>query len=250
MLLTGCKPPPDAPQELDALVGYLYENAAADDPAALEAGVTNTSLWLDAHLAETIEGYTVDNLSQEAVDALDDGPRDLSGLVGAAVGHESPHAAEEVGITAASVEQDVWYPEAYSAYAREYHTDPDCFFARTCESMEYETHATSSYAMGLTVDTNAYVQFRWVETEAGTALVQRSWLHSPAVVNLDWLDVEEQFYLWVFLPRASGSRSIQATWIVAEISGGSVPEGLALSLVVDSMAKAADTLDGFIAGRE
>jgi hypothetical protein len=81
-------------------------------------------------------------------------------------------------------------------------------------------------------------------------MVERAWLHTPAEVNLDWIEVKEQFYLWAFVPTESGSRSIQATWVVAEIADGDVPEGVALDLVIDSMAKTALTLEEFVAAQE
>lgn len=245
----ACKAPPDAPQELDELVGYLYEHAGDEDTEALAAGVGNLSGWLQGRIDETVEGYSVNNLTDEAVDSLEDGHRDLSGLAGAAVGHASPFPYDVVGTTAAMIAPDVLYPDTYEDYVREYRTDPACFPAQVCGFMEFETESTSRYALGLEVSTNSIVQFRWIDTPAGRALVERTWLHSPAEVNLDFLDVKEQFYLWVFLPDVeggSGSVSLQATWIVAQISGGEVPEGLALQLVVDSMSNSAATLDEYI----
>ena len=83
----------------------------------------------------------------------------------------------------------------------------------------------------------------------GRALVQRSWLHGPGEVNVDWLTVDQEYYLWVFLPTADGGhRNVQATWIVSTLSGSSVPENAALQLVIGSMAKTADTLDEFLGG--
>ena len=243
----GCRPPPDAPEELDELVGYLYENVAADDPAPLEAGSVNLSAWLESRLEETVEGYSVDNLTEAAIASLEDGDRDLTGLAGAAVGHDSPFPLSRVGPVVATIEPDELFPDTYTSYEREFLTDPECFAAQTCDFLEFETNSVSKYALGLEVTTNSMVQFRWVETELGTALVQRSWLHTPAEVSLDWLSVKEQFYLWAFVPTSGGHRSIQATWVVAEIGDAEVPEGLALQLVIDSMAGTAHTLDEFMA---
>ena len=110
-----------------------------------------------------------------------------------------------------------------------------------------ETQSTSSYALGLTVDIDSLVQFRWVDTALGRVLVERSWMHTPATVSLDILDVKQQFYLWMFLPTSTGSISVQATWIVATLSSAAVPEDVALNLVINSMSATADALDAFVA---
>jgi len=246
VLLVGCKHPPDAPEELDQLVGYLYEHVADEDPAPLEVGTDNMKAWLDQGLEQTLEGYTVNNLSQEAVDALDDGTRDLDGLVGAAVGHDSTFSVDELGRTIILTPPTTIYPDTYTKYDRDFHGDSDCFAVGDCDFLEMETHSTSNYALGLTVDINSLVQFRWVDTDLGRVLIQRSWMHTPATVSLDILDVKQQFYLWMFLPTETGSLSVQATWMVATISDGSVPEDLALNLVIDSMSNTAQTLDDFV----
>lgn len=248
--LVACKRPPEAPQALDDLVGYLYAHHQDEEPDAMEAGTLNLSVWLDANIDETMEGYTVNNLSQEAVDALDDGERDLSGLNGAAVGHISTFRADDVGVVVATTEPTEVYPDTYTEYTREFKTDPACFVNAECEFLEFDAHSTTDWPLGLSVTTDTDVQFRWVETDLGLALIQRSWLHEAGEVNVDWLTVDQEYYLWAFLPTADGGhRNVQATWIVATLSGSSVPENAALQLVIGSMSKTAETLDEFLETR-
>lgn len=246
LLATGCKAPPDAPQELDELVGYMFANVANEDTAPLEAGSENLALWLDARLEDTLEGFTVNELTADGIESLEDGERSIEGVAGAAVGHESPFTVEELGITQIFSNPTDVYPDTYEDYERDYHTDEDCFRSGECDWLEFDTHATQKFALGLTVQTNSRVQFRWVESELGAGLVQRSWLHTPADVSLDFLKLHEQFYMWAFIPTENGSRSVQATWVVAELAGAPVPEAAALQMVVDSMRTTAETLDIFI----
>lgn len=241
--LVGCKRPPEAPQELDELVGYLFEHVATEDPAYLEVGAANLSAWLDSHLEETVAGYQVNNLSNDGVAALGEGEKDLDALAGAAVGAESAHSVEDLGVAITVDDPTEMYPDTYVSFDRVYAGDPDCFVAGDCASLAAETHGDMAYALGLQVQTHSMVQWRWVDTDAGRAMIQRTWLREPATVSLDFLSVEQQYYVWMFLPVDGGSRSIQATWVVATLTGSAVPEGVALDLVIDSMAKGAEDLD-------
>ncbi len=248
LLLVACKPPPDAPQELDELVGYLYAHMPDADPAPLEVGADNLDDWVVDRLAETLEGYAVNDLEQTTVDALDDTERELDELAGAAVGHESAHAVQ--ALIDATLRDDPLEidPGTYVTYEQEVLGNTvDCFLEGDCDTLETEVWTEQNLA-GITVDTNSLVQYRWVETPDGRALIQRNWLRSAASVSVDWLEVEQQYYLWVALPEDGGSRTMQVTWVVARFAGDEAPEG-ALNLVIDSMVKKADTLDAWVAAQ-
>lgn len=244
--VTGCKRPPEAPSELDELVGYLFEHVATEDPAYLEVGATNLDAWLDLRLEETVAGYQVNKLDAEGVTALGEGEQDLTDLAGAAVGAESVHGVEDLGVAIAVDDPTLMYPGTYLSFDREYDGDPDCFVSEECAFLAAETHGEMVYALGLQVETHSMVEWRWVETDFGRALVQRTWLREPATISLDFLSVEQQYYVWMFLPTDTGSRSIQATWVVATLTGSAVPEGVALDLVIGSMSKGAEDLDVWI----
>ena len=93
--LAACGPP-QAPVELDEIMSYLFEHHQARTTAALRQGTENLDAWLVDHQDETWDGFQVSPLSQEAVNALDGGERDLSNLVGVAVGYDIPYSVREV----------------------------------------------------------------------------------------------------------------------------------------------------------
>lgn len=248
LALLGCKPPPDAPEELDALVGYLFQHTDDEEDEPLVVGAGNLDAWLTARLEETLEGYAVDQLSEAAVEELGLGEPDLGGLAGAAVGHDGPYGVEELGAAVARADPLEIYVDNYTGYDRTYAGDPDCFAAGDCLWLEADSVATASFALGLEVVSRSHLQYRWVDTESGRIFVQRSWMTAPAEVSVDWLRVDQQFFLWVIIPDQEGSRSIQATWILATITGAEVPESVALNLVVEQMQTFASDLDAYVGG--
>ena len=63
--------PPEAPETLDDLSSFLFEHVWDEDEAYLEVGIANLSTWLETNFEATHEGYSVQNLSQEAVESLE-----------------------------------------------------------------------------------------------------------------------------------------------------------------------------------
>lgn len=249
--LSGCRHLPEAPQELDELCGYLFEHAN-DEPEDLtiEAGAINLDAWLDDSMAATSGGYSVNSLSDDAVDSLDDGERTLDGVKGAAVGYTSTNDVETLMRTLVEVSPADLYPEEYVEFRRIWNGDPDCFAAGDCDHLEAESFSTLSLPMGIEADVDSMVQYRWVDTvDLGRVAIQRTWMRVPPTIRgLDGLSVDQQYYVWMFIPNNEdgGSRSIQATWMVATLAGF-YPEQFVLDTVVTSMQGNSTGLDDWIA---
>ncbi len=246
VLSPACKAPPEAPQELDELCGFIFEHFTDEDPAELAAGLGNLDTWLNANLEETLEGYEVTELSRDSVDALDENSRDLDGMVGAAVGTEGSFDPAEIAEVLVLVDPVELSPGMYEVYDRTFLTDQNCFVKAKCETLEVFNYMESTYPLGLDVTTETNGQYRWVDMETGTAMLQRTWMDSPAEVSVDWLSVQDQFYLNVVMPSESGSVRLQATWIVAQVINAEIPDGIALTLVIASMQDVYEDVDAYL----
>jgi len=256
VLATGCKKPPEAPATLDDLCGYLYAHHADEDPEALEVGVANLDAWLDQNLEATKDGYTITNLSQETVDAIGDGrTHDLEDLVGAAVGTDGPYAPAEIANTLILVQPTDLSPGMYESYDRTYLPEGEegeqlaqCFVDQDCEAMEVDNAMTSTYAGFLTMSTTTHGEYRWVETEDGKAMIQRTWITAPVVLDPALAEVDDQFFINIVIPQADGAVRLTATWIVARIVGADIPESWALNMVIDEMQSIYADVDAWLAG--
>ena len=242
----ACKPPPDAPKDLDELCGYLYSHHDDEDLDAMEAGLANLLAWLDVNWEEATEGYVVTELTQATVNDLDGQERSVEGILGLAMAHRSSHPVYESAYAFAGTDQDVVFPELYDEYDREYLSDADCFLDQECERLEALEEMVTSYIGGITSTSNAHSQYLWAELDEGDAMVMRNWFVAPPEVNFDWITIEEQYYLNLFLPRGNGSYRLQAMWLVFEQDN--VPEDMALSMATSDMTDNFEQLDAYLDG--
>lgn len=243
----GCKRPPEAPNELNKLTGYLFVHAADDDHAKLEAGFANLNAWMAKRLEETADGYTVNNLSQEEVNTLDACERDISGLIGAAVGTTSDYEVQNfVSTIVTGPTMEVY--DNYLKYRREpLVNDAKCFASMECTQFYYDSFATKKFPLGIEARSTSRVQHQWVETDDGTAHIYRSWLMMPVRATPDWVDVQQQFYLSAMMPWKNGqSVRLQAIWAVTEFANAPVPESMALQIAIDEMQSDAEVLEAWM----
>lgn len=249
--LLGCAPPAEAPEELDELTAFLFEHFLDEDPALLEEGVANLDTWLIDGMDETREGYSVNNLTQDAIDALPNVHAQIDGnLAGAAVGYPSIHSPQKLITTTITTPSTELYPDSYTGFEREYLTDPDCFIADECEQLATTIDNEIDYTL-IQVDVMSKVEYRRVAFERGDVIIERTWLIREPVISADWIELDAQFFLWALLPDEDGNaRSLQATWFVYTFVGSDVDEDFAVGLVIDSMAGAAEDLDQWIVDEE
>lgn len=246
LLLLACTPAPDAPEELDALVGYMFAHAMDEDDTSLAAGGENLVAWMDTRLPETLAGYRVDNLDPEALAALDDRERGADGLIGAAVGHESPHTPWTLAASVALTSPLERNPERSLAYRRENEVGLDCFVAETCDRMTFDAYSTTALPLGIEVSSHVVQRMRWFTLpDGGRAYIQANFMVEPAEVSVGWLQVVAQYYAWVSVPHEAGSRNMIATWADTRLTGESVPESLGVDLAIGTMQDDADTLDAW-----
>jgi hypothetical protein len=235
-IVVGCRAPPPAPEELDELCAYLFAHAADDDARELEAGLVNLDTWMLANLEETLEGYSVTNLSDAAVEVLDDRNHNTEEMLGAAVGTTSQAYTPYAYAIALTVEDPVEViPGAHEDYERTFLTDEECWADLECEMLETENHLYDNYPIIGDVDSENYSMFRWVELDKGLAMVQHSWLTRPSDVEWDSFELNDQYYINVLLPMDGGTLTLQSMWVDATLNDSSVPEAMALNLVVDQM---------------
>ncbi len=237
----ACKPPPDAPTQLDDLCTYLFSHHSDEDSANMEAGVNNLITWLDKNLEMTLEGYSVSGLDSTTTGALDGQERSVLGIFGVAVGTESAFPLADAVYAMVAVDQEEIHGDYYSDYQRDYLSDPACFLAQSCPRLEATEEYEAHFTLGITSRNYTHNQYLWVDTYGGLAMAHRAWLVEPPEVDFYWLQVEQQYYLDVFVPAAGGHRRLQVTWMVN--NQDAVPQDLVMNLVIDGMIDHSDNME-------
>jgi hypothetical protein len=244
-LLLACSNP-EAPQELDELVGFFFTHAMDEDEDYLQVGGANIAAWMDARLDETLDGYSVKTLDQATLDGLDGTARPADDLLGAAVGHESPHTPWELAAAVAVAYPTERNPDRAVSYERSNESDRGCFLRESCDRYVFDFTGVTALPLGIEVESSFRQQMRWFTMpDGGKAFVEANWMHEPARINVDWLEVRAQYYAWVSVPHEGGSRNMYATWADTRFVGDSVPETLGVDLAIGTMQDDAAALDAW-----
>jgi hypothetical protein len=246
LLAVGCRKVPPAPEELDELCGYLFAHFDDEHPEALEQGMENLDVWLLDNLEETLAGYSVTDLSEETINALDDRARNPDEMIGAAVGTQSINDTYTLGVTQLMADQEQVFPDSHNEYIRDYITEPDCFVDKKCDFAEVANQIDDTYPVIGSVISKNHGQYRWVETSKGLAWIQRTWFEIPAEVAADWASIEDQYYLNVVLPQEGSTLALQSMWVEAYFSSLPIPEDAATNLLISQMQSVYESLDDYI----
>ena len=162
-------------------MSYLFEHHQERSTAALRQGTENLDAWLLNNQDETWEGFEVSPLSNEQVAALDGTERDLTNLIGVAVGYDIPYPVREVMEVILFAEPIEFNQGDIIEYERTVvENTEECFAERSCESLSYITEALGNYPLGLEVRSKTMNQYRWVDTDMGEVIIQRTWMMEPA----------------------------------------------------------------------
>ncbi len=204
----GCQSPPEAPSDLESLLGFLFQHMDDEDPAALAEGLENLHEWFqdDDQLQRAREGFLINNLPAESLEGLDDRQRSPSGLEGIAVAAKSPFCAKALAglLTWQDFGQLL---DNFDLYERTFTSDPTCFGPRECLAVEADSHTKSAWAGIVDMESRYSIQYRWVETSVGWMMLQRFWLKDP--VNGDQFEVKMKANYYIGVIMADGGRSAQ-----------------------------------------
>jgi len=224
----------------------LFGHVWTDDPDHLDIGLENLRIWLEDNLEETEEGFEVNTLDQEQVDALDNCKRDASGLLGAAVATRSDYAVEDMVRTNIDVPARDVYDRVVYQTRKDFTPDKDCFLDQECERLQYRSLSESILPLGINVKSKNGVQHRWIETDHGTANVYRTWLQKPAIISWDSMHIDTQFYLSAALPWDNGTIRLQATWAATSSEALPVTESMALNLTINTMRENDEAVTAYL----
>lgn len=246
ILLLSCRSIPDAPMELDQLGSYLFENFEREDSAYMELGVENLRHWIQGNRESINEGYRIDNITEQAVVELEiSSSVDLENLIGAAVGTDVAHPLSNVITVVLESDPMEISPDAYGYFDTQWTGDVDCFLSKDCSLLEYESSLQNLFPLGIEMSSKVQGQYLWVSNPEGDFVIQRRWM-LEGESNQDWLNVEQDYGLAVYMPTEQGTLCIDVEWVVTYLGDSPFPEDFALGMAIDSMQAGRKTLEEYI----
>ena len=238
--------PPDAPETLDKLGSYLFEEFEHPDSRYLVEGVRNLHEWVEENREEVQEGYRIENLSLNAVQNLNLGQdANLDGLIGAAVATDIKFTVEEMITLALGTEPMEIDPDAYGYFDRDWEEDLACFLSQECLSISYYCELQNNLPLGIVTQAKTRGTYKWVFVDDLAFIAQRRWLLEPAISNQDWLEVDQEYALSIYMPTESGMRFMDIDWVITRLGDIPVPEDFALGLAISAMSKSRKNLEAY-----
>ncbi len=225
-LAIGCTPPPDAPADLENLSEYIFAHMGDEDTAELEAGLINLRTWLETgtNLESTQEGYTVNDLKDESVNALDDVERSIrDSLYGAALAHKYDHSMKELKQTMFVDDWSAVSEGTYDCYERIYEdsSQPACIVDGSCDQLSYVTDSVSSWAGAVDVTSISLGEVREITIDGESMILQRTWLEGPSETSGilgDQVELYAQYFVNIMIPGSeSGILRTTATWMDVQV---------------------------------
>ena len=213
LALAACKPPPEAPTELDELSAYLFRNWESEEEGVLEAGMGNLRTFfdgMDLDLGYNDRTYALDPLTEEDVAGITrpegSDPADTLpvGLVAGSAFTPTEHT--EVIILADQTPVEPNSPDQYERIFLD-PENPSCFPDRGCPILRTNNDIIKDNWL-MTIPYEMIKDFRWVElTEVGSGdwgILARTWMEEEGVGEEGENTINQSYSIDVFLP-ASGS---------------------------------------------
>ncbi len=222
LLLLACSDPVEAPEDLEELTIFLYEEWDNEEPEYLELALVN----LLEH-AETVDfearwderSWDIGPLDPAELEGKVEHGRDVSVAEGVGVMHQSTFPLEDFLALQFLEDQTPVEPTSPDHYVRTVTEGADCFGERTCDVLRTDNDITrSTFIYDVTYDLPK--EFRWValDEEERQAFCARSWMPNSAQDG-DKITLWQGYSADVWVPRDGGTLRYQVSWQETEMPG-------------------------------
>ncbi len=224
--LWACKPPPEAPQELEELSRYLYREWGAEDLRVQADGLRELAALLDE--VPLVDGALLDrswslpDLEPDDVAPIDRPDRDLSAAPGVAVATRSVWPVADHARQQTEADQTPFEPTAKDHYDRSFvdPADPACFVDGGCAVMVTSNEATrKNLVIPNGVTFLLHKTFRWVDMNEGVedepprmAFLSRSWFSESWSSENGKTTLFQSYSVDVWIPDGDGTVRYQTLW--------------------------------------
>jgi len=245
LLFSGCVVV-DAPETIEELVVFGFQNHTEGEQwrEAFAEGLFPLvdDIWVDLN----DEGYKVDNLNSDHLEAVGVENANTETIIGALGAAEYTHGIDDV----------LWaitYPDKSEVFENfvEYDVveqgDRDCFLARECESYTQHIDQTVEVLLVQTARTVMFKDHRWVEIDGmDPFVIGRTLVPDPVELGNPIIDVHQQYDIFLIFPRDGAAARIETVWIDATFGDVELPDYFLVDQAVNGMGNQAERIDELI----
>ncbi|MCO4747062.1 MAG: hypothetical protein KC912_19860 [Proteobacteria bacterium] len=235
----------DAPENLEEILVFGFEHFD-DGDEQLSVMFEELVPLVDAQGDALAEGYRIDSLDPEHLEAVGVEAPDVENVLGAAGQADYVHGLDDVlyGVT---LPNKADHYDNYESYEVTEDTDLDCFLAGDCA--DYTMAVTQTVKVPILGSSTQQVDqvYRRVTTPDGDEFVISRVL-SPDGVDFSGtlVEIDQQFQLFVMYPEGDGLRRVEAFWVEARVIGLDVPDSMAVNNFAGSVDDQAARVDEFL----
>ncbi len=238
LLLAGCVV--DAPETIEELVVFGFEHFD-DRPAYLEATVEGLLPLLPPVAEELEDGYRVDLLGGEHLEAAGVEEAATEGIVGALGSAHYCHDLAPVLELITDEHKDEIF-ESVMEYEVTSGSDRSCFLAGDCDRLDQEIDEVADASL-LGTSTRSYsASFRWIELDDARVVVSRTLAPEPVQLTTDFLSVYQQYAFVVLYQDGENARRLETFWVDADLGELDVPDLFAVQQTVRAMRTQAERI--------
>jgi len=217
VMAIGCKPPPEAPTELDDLSAYLFRNWETEEEGVLEVGMYNLQQHLsgiDLDVGFNDRSYQLTVLADSDIDDAVTTPdgADPADCLGVGVVAGSLFDPDQQTLAIIQADQTAIEPNSPGQYDRIFldPTDPSCFPDRSCTVLRTNNDLRKENAL-MDIPYEMIKDFRWVELsvdgEPGSGswgILARTWVPERGVGEGGNNTIEQSYSIDVVVPAVNG----------------------------------------------
>jgi hypothetical protein len=255
LALVGCKPPIEAPADLDELAAYMYANFGNEGTDELAAASLNLETILaGVELEGNLDGrsWSLTALSEADMGGISPTPEaEVDAQVPVAVAGMYQGSLEQAVELILDPNQVCIGGDGYVYYERRFDAGDDCFDGAGCELLEV-TNVARYESLLADVWLKEQMESRWVELEDGrSAVVEIGWMEQRFTSDSGNATWDQRYGLDFYLPVTDGGDEVYrffAFWSSADIPG--VGEDTYANLAVSGIDEGFVNESAFTAGED
>ncbi|MEC7983542.1 MAG: hypothetical protein VX278_00175 [Myxococcota bacterium] len=245
-LFFACKAPVEAPTDLNELLAYIYQHTMDTEEEELLAGLQNLAQFTEDNRDALIEGYTVTPLTAAAIETTGTEALYIDEQYGVSLLYEVPYPVEDLVYCNTIINGSDVYVDDYISYERTHLSDVNCFLDQTCTTLRFRSTILSSLPMGAEMLTDYINELRWIELDAGTAVIQRSWMEGEPETSASWANMLASYYIGITYSTPQGTDTVAASWAALLLGDLPLPEDVTKNQALDALRRNGTDLTNYL----